>query len=342
MSALEILCFSGVSLTAFIFVKLHKMNKTTTFINRMYAILFLCNAFISFTICYFLFRIGDNNLSGKIQPSSEPSTDLHFFCRFYVLTWLSSQTFLIIGNIGIMFCRFIYTRYAIGLVSEGTSLFHRLVGVVTISFMFQCLFLYPFSGLWRFYNIYPLNTIKGNFCALVPMDQEDFQDEEGGFAWKHKLIAMALLLLFVLVTLYFYKSSKNQEKKHSVPKYQQNLMVISHHTIYTLTILLGIMADQLGNSVLEFFYTDLGPQLAFVIWWIAHVIYFIIIHVFCPLIILAYASTRLETFNGLNSKPFPGQECPRPLPILQPKIHTHTARHATSSANPLLVVSFHQ
>jgi hypothetical protein len=144
-----------------------------------------------------------------------------------------------------MFCRFIYTRYAIGFVSEGTSLFHRLVGVLIISFISQCPFLYPLSGLWKFYNIYPLNTIKVNFCAIVPVDQEDFQDEEGGFAWKHKLIVMALLLLFVLVTLYFYKSSNTQEKKHSVPKYKQNLMVMSHHTIYTLTILLGIMADQI-------------------------------------------------------------------------------------------------
>ena len=148
----------------------------------MFTILFFCNTLTSFTICYFLFEIGEENLSGKSQPSSTPSKELHSSCTFYILAWISSQQFLINGSVGIMFCRFIYARYASGLVASGTILFHRLAAILIVSFISQFI----------------------KLCTLAPIAQNEFKSKNNGFAWKHKLIIITMMLLFIVVTLYFY------------------------------------------------------------------------------------------------------------------------------------------
>ena len=237
-----------------------------------------------------------------------------------------------------MFCRFIYARYASGFVASGTILFHRLAAILIVSFISQFILIYPLSGLWRFYNIYPLNMIKGKLCALAPIAQNEFQNENNGFAWKHKLIIITMMLLFVMVTLYFYKSSKKQTKRHFIPKYPRNLLTIGQHTSYTVALLVSIILDQVSNQCIELFYFDLSVRNAFIIWWIEQVFYFIVIHVFFPLFIIILASRKLENFNGLRSKRFPGQEGPRPLLILSRDSQTVTPRPVASTATPVIVV----
>ena len=244
----------GVGLSAYICTKLTLMFRLTTFINKLFTILFLCNTLTSFTICWFLFKIAELNFSDSASPSPAPPEELHYLCKVYIVAWISSQQFMIVGNVGIIFCRFIYTRYARALVSEGTATFHGLSAVLIMSFTAQFILMYPFSGLWRFYSTYPLNMIKGRLCALVPVHQGEWQDEKNGFAWKHKLIICTMMLLFILAVLYFNFSSQKKKRYHFIPKNPRNLMTLKQQTIYTVTLLFGIIFDQIVNHFVEVFY----------------------------------------------------------------------------------------
>ena len=52
-------------------------------------------------------------------------------CKYHFLIWMAVYTFGSIPNVGIIFCRFIYTRYAHGLIHDMGDLLHKIVIVLT-------------------------------------------------------------------------------------------------------------------------------------------------------------------------------------------------------------------
>ena len=158
---LSLLCLTGTAVSFIIFGKLTLMFKSTNFINKMFTVFFLCNSLLSSSCFFWLFKIGFQSFSDSVKPSPTSEKDLINSCSYFLVTLFSSQVILITGNAGILFCRFLYVRHARGLVTEGVSIFHRLVIILVGCFTCQLLFLFPFSGLIKYYDIYPPNMRKG-------------------------------------------------------------------------------------------------------------------------------------------------------------------------------------
>ena len=155
-----VFCLCGVIITIIIFFKLLWIFKDTQFINKMFTVLFCSNSLASLLTFKCLFEIAYLNLTSKVRSSYEPPDHLLSLCTSFILTLYSSQVILVVGNAGILFCRFIYIRHARGLIKEGKRLFHWLVIVLVTCFSLQLLFFYPLLGFIKYYDVYPLNMAR--------------------------------------------------------------------------------------------------------------------------------------------------------------------------------------
>ena len=82
--------------------------------------------------------------------------------------------------------------------------------------------------------------------------------------------------------------------------------------MYLQLIGICLLVDQLViNIFIQIFHSHLGVRLVFQIWWIWHLIIFILIHIIAPYIIINIANKEYPEFEGLTGRKYPGQEGPR-------------------------------
>ena len=103
-----------------------------------------------------------------------------------------------IPSLGIFFCRFIYVRYAHGLVADMGRLFHKVVLLVIAVFTLHWLLVWSASLKKDDYK----NIIKGKICNQLqfPEPGEKFI----AFHVKPKLLTCAIVGLYGLSLVYIH------------------------------------------------------------------------------------------------------------------------------------------
>ena len=184
--------------------------------------------------------------------------DSEIYCKGLSLSLSTASAVATSLNLAILFCRFIYVRHALGLVTHGKKLFHNIVCVVTCTFILQHLFIYPIRQAWT----QDLDNIKVQFCShkVVPW----LEDKE--LSLKPKLILVTFSGLFILAVLFFSKSSANQKKKYCIPKVRHNVITFELHWIMFQIALIFFIIDQIVNIFLQKYYQSLGAKHVFRIW----------------------------------------------------------------------------
>ena len=170
---------------------------------------------------------------------------------------------------------------------------------------------------------------------MVPLNTSEINETKGkGYLKRNDLIIVTFLSLFSLVAYHFYNSSMRKIKVYCIPKYRQTLMTIRQQVAYTLLVLFSIMVDRFCYKLLTSFYGTLGVNRIFVAFWFNELWFFILIQVILPVLIYSKASRKLENFNGLRGKEYPGQEAPRPVKVV-------ARREFGPDTNPMIFVTFH-
>ena len=216
----------------------------------------------------------------------------------WVINYASYWVFLLF----ILFIRFIFTRYAHGLLHDQGSLFRKIVNSSIFCFL-----------LYIILNIYAHRMMR-NSKQKRPIKMEIcLQDLEELTSWdldslKIKMIIIFELSIFSVLSGWMWISSKKQTKKYTIPQYRQNILNFDQD--FTLYILISslIIFDQLLNAMLEFFSNNLGKSNIFKIWWFSHLSFFFLSHIISPYLIILSAYQQYPEFRGLRGKPFPGRE----------------------------------
>ena len=119
-------------------------------------------------------------------------------------------------------------------------------------------------------------------------------------------------------------------------------MDFKQHFIYCNLFLYRIFLDQGLNLFIQTYYKEIGPEIAFNIWWMFFYIvnigkntevlcrHFVLKNLFIQGIRFLFgmkiyfdAKSRLQEFSGFRGRRYPGQECPRP-PFIEPRRQTVT------------------
>ena len=154
---------------------------------------------------------------------------------------------------------------------------------------------------------------------MVPLDPTVFQigtTNRGYEIVKNNIVVVTFLTLFVLVTFHFYKSSLGQTRRYSIRRTRTSILTLRQHTAYTFLILFSLLIDRASSNMIKIFYMDLGPHKGFFAFWFKEVTFFFLVHLLSPILIYLDASQKLELFNGLRGKKFPGQYDLRKLEIV--------------------------
>ena len=223
-----------------------------------------------------------------------------------------------------MFCRFIYVRYAKGLLSMGSNLFHGLVHLVVGAFIVHSLLMFPIRNLFVVEDA-DLNNIQKRICTKTTILW--FKDEEQNikFSLRPKIYVLAFSTLFLIWTWFFYASAQRQAQKYRIPKTRINLMTMQHQNQYLTIIILVLVFDQLLFIFFQMFYKELGVENVFKIWWISHILEIVFIHIALQIRIYVNAVRKFEEFNGNKPTQYPGQQKPR-QGVIRPRRPTHSFR----------------
>ena len=315
---LEPIYASSVGLQAYIGWQLLKQGKKINFINLFLTVYFLINTINASIYVHFLFRLGREQFFQKGATQEESRV----LCEYYISSWVTLYSIGGVPNLGIMFCRFIYVRYGHGLVEDMGKLFHKIVAMALSVFTLQALLMWPIHAAISD-NDYTHN-IKGRICNKleITLEEENFIT----FYVKPKMI----VCFYAGISGFFYSymtiSAWKHSAKYSIPRKRCNPINMTQHCIFSLLYSLALIIDQLViNIVLQVFYSSLGPDIVFQIWWLWHLLMFSIINILAPLVICCIAHTHYPEFSGLEARRFPDQEKPRmgrivPRRYLEPQI----------------------
>jgi hypothetical protein len=242
--------------------------------------------------------------------------------------------FSIYINTGMIFCRFIYVRYAKGLLSMGSNLFHCLVFLVTVTFFTHWFFMFPVRNLFLLEDA-DLNTIQKRVCTktTIPWFNDVLQNKK--FSLQPKVIIIAFSTIFLLFILFFSSSAHRQTKRYRIPKTRRNLMTMKHQCQYLTILLLVLVSDQVLFMGFQMFFEDLGVDKVFIIWWIFHFLEIVSIHIVLNVFVYLNATRNLEEFHGYNPTRYPGQEKPRKT-IIRPRRSSYSI---TKHLYPKVVIS---
>ena len=162
-------------------------------------------------------------------------------------------------NLGMMFCRFIYARYAKGLLSMDSNLFHGLVHLVVGAFIVHSLLMFPIRNLFVVEDA-DLNNIQKRICTKTIILW--FKDEEQNrkFSLQPKIVVIASSTVFFIWSWFIYGSAQRQTKKYRIPKTRINLMTMKQQSRYLTILLLVFVFDQLLFTFLQMFYDELGVE----------------------------------------------------------------------------------
>ena len=295
-----IICCSSVGLHGTIAWRLLRQGREMSFINQLLALHFIFNTVASSVYLHFFFQLGLVSLVLPDRPNEEDTPNL---CVHYIRSFIGLYTVGGLPSHGIIFCRFIYARYAHGLVADKGRLFHKIVVLVIIIFTMQNLLLWYLDTQNDYRDI-----IKGRICYQLEFPEKNNKD----FHVKPKLMISIGVSLY-MVSLFFFQHSANKQKRfYSIPKRRQNLITLNQHICYNHLIGICFLFDQLFiNPFIQVFHTSLGVHTVIQIWWSWHLVMFCLIHVLAPLCIFYFPTQHYPEFRGLKGRKYPGQEKPR-------------------------------
>ena len=307
LKALEFICSNSSTLHGVICWKLLKQRRNISFINLLLAFHFFLTTILSYVLAHFLIEIGKANLfeSGLDKEAMFTS------CQHYITSYLTVYTMSTVPNIGIIFCRFIFVRYAHGLLEDMGTLFRKIALLTIGIFTVHNLLVWPTQALFSKTNYG--NMLKKKICELSPLP--DFT-ENIVYSIKPKLLTCFTIFLYLLCVLFFVLSSKNQKKRYSIPKARQNVLDLNQHFLYLCLIGFFLTAEQLViNVYVQAFHSQLGVKTVFRIWWIWQLVMFIMIHLIAPILIIVTATKEYPEFSDLKAHRYPGHEKPRKMKI---------------------------
>ena len=301
---LYLACCTSIGLQTKISWRLLKQGKELTFINLLLAIQFLINLININIYLHFFFQIS----STRFFPDHEKNEDVTFTCNYYINSSLGLYITGSLPSFGIVFCRFIYVRYAHGLLADKGRLFHKIVLLAIFVFTLHGLLIWPLL----YHNDYK-EIIQGRVCNKL-----EFPDaSEVEFHVKPKLLSCMGVGLYMMACTFFHWSARRQRAKHGIPRRRWNLLTFNQHAMYLHLIGVCHLVDQLIiNIYIQVFHSTLGVEVVFKIWCLWHLSKFILIHIIAPYLIIRIANKEYPEFEGLLGKKFPGQEKPRSQPII--------------------------
>ena len=104
-------------------IRLFLLAKNSNVINHLLDVQFLLNLISSCVFVFFLFDLG----AAHILDLERDSETIRIKCENFFFSWLILYTLTTFPSIAILFCRFIYVRYAQGLLIDMGRLLHNLV-----------------------------------------------------------------------------------------------------------------------------------------------------------------------------------------------------------------------
>ena len=311
-------------LLGFISLRLLLHGKTRTFIDDLHLVIFAVNTVSITVLIYPFFTLAYTNLlnpeviSEKFSSGNQPwffQGDLfsHLCANFFSM-WLLTYTFLSMPNVMIMFTRFIFARYAHGLVSAGIELFKKVIIVAVCMFCLHLILIWPVR-----YEISGSNydeTIVGRICARIPIPEFQKGAFDPEFSVKPKMITSSLVAIFVSFSVYWRFSALKQRKKYAILPVRKNFLNIDEDLAMLANISLHLVIDQWIKIPLEIFYTKLGSENLFWIWWFWHLFMLFNCQVLSPACVIWRAWNKFPEFRGLKARPYPGREKLEKLKIL--------------------------
>ena len=161
LSAMESCCWLGVLASGATVAKLIRMRykqKTMNILNWI----FLAYHFLRI-ILMSIMTISFFNMGYKSFERDNVLETHQIDCKMYLISWTSFSILSVYLHLGMIFCRFIYTRYAHGFMKLGTGLFHKLVCIVTTTFCLQHV-LFRVAEALLADDDFTLNMIQGQIC----------------------------------------------------------------------------------------------------------------------------------------------------------------------------------
>ena len=305
-NGLQYLSSTAGLLWLILFWRLAAHGRKISFINLLLALKFLLLALGSFCCAYFLFQLGFEHFFEEEDSSSEVNS---YLCKTYLTSYMITYTFVTYPNLGIIFCRFIYIRYAQGLVDDMGKLLHRVILLSITVFSLHWMLIWPIRTVLSDEDY--TEFIKGKICHQNPIS-ELTQSEIVG-----KLGVTMIVVLFMLALLHMKRSALKHSKVHHISKARRNILTFRQQTSFLHLILIILIVDQLiVNSVCQIFNNYLGTALVFKIWWIWNLVMFLVTYFLYPIKFIFLAWRDYPEFTDLRPNRFPGQESPRKNPII--------------------------
>ena len=305
------ICCVGILVSFMIVIKLCWMKNQLNSINVMFLTFFLLNFVLASLQTFSLFNLG---FTGFVEHPSEGDPFL-WDCKVFMISWANYTVISLFLHFGMLFCRFIYTRYADGLLLMGKSLLHGLVCLMTVTFCIQHILFPIVKNVFHEEN-YPLNIIQGQICMKKNITQFQSVEQNKAFINRPKLMMIAFCSLMMMAALFMEFSAKKKANGYRIPKTRVNLMTMKQQCHYLVLLCLCVISGQITNIVIQVYYQKLGIDSVFNIWWVQHLLEMLLFHVVLNIWHFHNASTHLEQFNGLVAKQFPGQQKPRSFKII--------------------------
>ena len=278
----------------------------------MFMTIFILNIILVPLMIHYFFQIGMESFTKDTQcPDQELDS-----CKNYITIWMICSILNVLFNNGIIFCRFIYIRYANGLVTNGKKLLHILISCITGAFTFQWIGIQPLK--YRFSNDnYPMNLLKGYICTKTKIPLIEDVDMSINFSIQPKLITISFCILLLFGNPYFTLSPHRMKRTCRIPKRKIHLLDLNMQNLYTASMILNFIIDQVLIGFIESNYKELGEDEVFRLWWGFHLLELLEIHLFANFLIVRNIQ-NIEEFHGYVGKTFSGQDKPRSM-FIQPK-----------------------
>ena len=324
-------CLLAPGLFAFLSWKILQFGKNMTFINFLYLTIFTSNSVTVLFHVHFFFRVGNANL----LENQGNDSDIHQLCANYISSWLTNIIINTVPWVVVIFCRFIYARYAHGLLLDGGKLFRKLVGVTMLFFCLQLIFMWPVQyemGAKKYSKI-----IKGRICTKSPIPEFLGDQADAEFSVRPKLITITITLICVFFTLYWTKAAKKERKRYKIPTLNKNVMNIDDNMMVVWLVGINSIVEQLFNILLEYFYAEMGVDRIFKIWWTYQLVMFIQLYLILPGVLIWNAYKKSTDFNGFKANPFPGQEKPKNIELVprREEFNQYVSKYKKYSETPL-------
>ena len=277
-----------------------------TFINRMFMVVVIVKAALVPVQVNFLMATMNNHLDATIVLHSKIISD----CVGASLTMKTINIVDFVFNMGMLFCRFIYCRYAWFLTIEKFNHVPFLVSVVTVTFTFWAILAVPIMKLISNGDAEFLKSHEGVICTK---DAYEFHRKE----MDHEDDLQLFLIVFTFVCLvgssasYFKYSAKKVSRKYAIPKIKINYTTFNNQYYCFMCTLSSLLFKKILLQNLSFWEDH------FLVWWVCQLVFRFYLPMFIELFILVKIF-ELYDYNGLCANKYPGQQNPR-IQTIQPR-----------------------